>query len=106
MSEAFPYSVVQGAGESGRIAVASRPLSPGEIVLAERAIVCVAALGRDVCDDCLEPVRQVFSQCRTAVSHSNSAGSVYLLVLKNRGIHVLPTESDGGTMKRRGAACH
>ena len=61
MSETFPYSVVQGPGERGRIAVATRPLRPGEIVLAERSVVCVAAPGRHVCDDCLEPTRQAVS---------------------------------------------
>ena len=59
MNGAFPFSVVQGPVETGRIAVATRPLRPGDVVLAERSVVCVAAEGRDVCDDCLEPTRQV-----------------------------------------------
>lgn len=57
MNEVFPYNVVQGPGETGRVAVATRPLRPGEVVLEERSVMCVAAPGRHVCDDCLEPIR-------------------------------------------------
>lgn len=49
----FPYKVVQGTGGEGRVCVASRRLSPGEIVLVELAVACVAAPTRSLCDDCL-----------------------------------------------------
>lgn len=48
--------VVQGNNNRGRVTVATRPLSPGEIVMAERAVACVATAGRSLCDDCLNHV--------------------------------------------------
>ena len=53
-----PYNVIEVlGGECGRAAVASRTLQAGEIVLSERALVCVSVAGRLLCDDCLEPIR-------------------------------------------------
>lgn len=48
--------VVRGDRGRGRFTVAARPLVPGEIVLAEHAVACVAAPGRSLCDDCLTSI--------------------------------------------------
>lgn len=48
-----PYKVLQGDSDKGRMCVASRCLTPGDIVLAEQAAACVAAPRRSLCDDCL-----------------------------------------------------
>lgn len=53
---AAPYMVVPGGNDRGRVTVATRHLAPGEIVLMEHAVACVATAGRPLCDDCLTPI--------------------------------------------------
>lgn len=53
---AVPYTVVHGGDSRGRVTVATRLLAPGEIVLTEHSVACVAAAGRSLCDDCLTPI--------------------------------------------------
>ncbi|CAM9545159.1 unnamed protein product [Scytosiphon promiscuus] len=70
----FPYKVLQGDTDKGRTCVASRYLSPGEIVLTERAAACVAAPTRSLCDDCLTHIdandsrREMHRQCASCRS--------------------------------------
>lgn len=53
---ASPYAVIHGGSSRGRMTVATRLLAPGEVVLTEHAVACVATAGRPLCDDCLTHV--------------------------------------------------
>lgn len=55
MAVVAPCTVVPGGNGRGRVTVATRHLAPGEIVLTEHAVACVATAGRPLCDDCLTP---------------------------------------------------
>lgn len=66
MEKAGPVcNVVYEDGSRGRYTVAARSVTPGEIVLAEHAVACVATAGRSLCDDCLTSIdRRVVKQTR------------------------------------------
>lgn len=55
MAAAPCTAVVHGGNNRGRVTVATRLIAPGEIVLTEHAVACVATAGRPLCDDCLTP---------------------------------------------------
>lgn len=55
---AAPCTVIPGGNGRGRVTVATRLLAPGEVVLTEHAVACVATAGRPLCDDCLTPVTE------------------------------------------------
>ncbi|CAM9543061.1 unnamed protein product, partial [Ectocarpus sp. 4 AP-2014] len=78
----LPYRVVEVEKKRGRACVAARSLTPGEVVLAERAVACVATPGRLLCDDCLartttdNRVGGIFQcvECRSVFGGSSGTG--------------------------------
>eukprot|EP00903_Cladosiphon_okamuranus_P012967 g12103.t1 len=71
---AAPYTVVHGGNGRGRVTVATRLLTPGEVVLTEHAVACVASAGRPLCDDCLTSITESNRVTGTGNHHHHCAG--------------------------------